>query len=477
MISSLRFFRIQKDERLATALFFLWQLGLQMVVIVKYWPLFSRFDAGSYRKTVLNNFHISGFDPLTYLVVSDWNLDYDVTRHPLLAFFYYPLYLLNYGLRELTGTNFAPILVSIVLLFCSVYSFLFMIRIGRELIGLGRKEAALLGFMLFSFAYVLLAAISPDHFVLSLFMLTLTLYISGRCIKEQRRLRILPTFLLFFFTAGISLNNGLKVFMANFFTNRKAFFLPANLIFAIILPGALFFYAGRWQDHRFKDPVRAAKRQQEARLNAKEKTKMYAAFKDTTSIKDTALQSRAFIAIWQKHLIEKKKRHDSKPMFRHNGKQLKNFPLHSWTDISTPRIPTIVENLFGQGIQLHQKHTLGDVLRDRPVFVSYDWVLNYVVEGIVVLLFICGIFAGWRHRLLWIALSCFLLDAALNLGLGFGIIEVYIMTSGWAFAIPVSVGYLIARLKGRSRTAVTALSAVITLYLMMYNTTLFLLNF
>lgn len=164
-------------------------------------------------------------------------------------------------------------------------------------------------------------------------------------------------------------------------------------------------------------------------------------------------------------------------MFRHNGKQLKNFPLHSWTDISTPRIPTIVENLFGQGIQLHQKHTLGDVLRDRPVFVSYDWVLNYVVEGIVVLLFVCGIFAGWRHRLLWIALSCFLLDAALNLWLGFGIIEVYIMTSGWAFAIPVSIGYLIARLKGRSRTAVTALSAVITLYLIMYNTTLFLLNF
>lgn len=450
---------------------------LQVVVIAKYWQAFSRYDAGNFRRIVLNTFHISGFDPLTYLVVSNWNLDYDVTRHPLLAFFYYPLYLVNYALRELTGINFTPILVSFVLLFCSVYTFLFMIRIGRELIDLSRKEAVLLGFMLFSFAYVLLAAISPDHFILSTFWLTLTLYISGRCMKEHKKLGIGTTLALFFFTAGISLNNGLKVFAANFFTNKKAFFNLKNLLFAIVLPGILFFICGRYLDYKYKEPFRIAKRHKEARLNAKEKSKMYVAFKDTTSIKDSALQEKTFATLWKKHLAEKKKRHDSKPMFRHNGKQLKNFPMQYWTDISTPRMPTIVENLFGQGLQLHQKHTLGDVLRDRPVFVSYNWWLNYVIEGIVVLFFACGIFAGRRHALMWTALSCFLLDAALNLGLGFGIIEVYIMTSGWAFAIPICVGYLIASQKGKFRTAITALATLLTLYLMIYNTALFLINF
>ena len=83
-------FKIKKEERVATSFFLLWQITLHIIVIAKYWQLFSVFNAKTYRKVVLNNFHISGFDPLTYLVVSDWKLDFDVTRHPLLAPFYYP---------------------------------------------------------------------------------------------------------------------------------------------------------------------------------------------------------------------------------------------------------------------------------------------------------------------------------------------------------------------------------------------------
>jgi putative membrane protein len=470
-------FKIKKEERVATSFFLLWQITLHIIVIAKYWQLFSVFNAKTYRKVVLNNFHISGFDPLTYLVVSDWKLDFDVTRHPLLAPFYYPLYLINHCIYLSTGINIAPILVSIILLFCSVYAFIFMVRIGKDLIHLHIKEAIMLGYLLFSFAYVMLAAISPDHFIVSLFMILLTLYISGCCIKENRLLKKSITFLLFFFTAGVSLNNGLKTFIANLITNKKAFFRPSNLLFAIILPGIIFLYIGRWQDHKYKDPARIAKRKLEAAQTKREKIKLYAAFKDTTTIKGGKRIDSCFNITWEKYLKQKKKNRDRKPIFAHTGKKMEHFPMRSWTDISTPRIPTLIENFFGQSIQLHQKYALGDVLRDRPIFVKYDWTLNYIIEGAIVLLFLCGIYAGIKQRLLWITLTCFALDVILYLGLGFGINEVYIMASGWIYIIPISVGYLINSLKDKSRLLVTLFISILTLYFIVYNTTVFLINF
>lgn len=69
-----------------------------------------------------------------------------------------------------------------------------------------------------------------------------------------------------------------------------------------------------------------------------------------------------------------------------------------WTDISTSRTETALENLFGEAIQLHRQHLLEDVLRSRPVIVGYDSAINYIVEGIILLLFALGIFFGVRSK-------------------------------------------------------------------------------
>jgi hypothetical protein len=45
---------------------------------------------------------------------------------------------------------------------------------------LRRTDGALLATLTFSFAYVMLSSCVPDHFILSLFMLILTLYVAGR---------------------------------------------------------------------------------------------------------------------------------------------------------------------------------------------------------------------------------------------------------------------------------------------------------
>ena len=67
---------------------------------------------------------------------------------------------------------------------------------------------------------------------------------------------------------------------------------------------------------------------------------------------------------------------------------------------------------------------------------------NYAVEGLVVLLFVAGIWLGRRQRFLWLLMSIFLADMVLHLGFGFGINEVYIMATHWIYVIPLAMGYI-----------------------------------
>ena len=78
----------------------------------------------------------------------------------------------------------------------------------------------------------------------------------------------------------------------------------------------------------------------------------------------------------------------------HNGQPAGDGPITKLMDVSTPRMATLVENFFGESIQLHQRYLLKDVMHDRPIFVHYDWLVNYLVEIIIVLLFITGIVWG-----------------------------------------------------------------------------------
>ena len=55
------------------------------------------------------------------------------------------------------------------------------------------------------------------------------------------------------------------------------------------------------------------------------------------------------------------------------------------------------------------------------------------------------------------------IDMMLNIVLGFGINEVYIMTSGWAFIIPVALGYLLRRSKQWSSKVYATMMGIIFL--------------
>lgn len=97
-------------------------------------------------------------------VIWNWTTAYDVHRHPLLAFFYYQIYLINQGLMSLLGINCVQFLVAIVLLISSLYAFLLMIRMGRNSFISHNESLLYLLFYSSRFAYVLLATISPRPF-------------------------------------------------------------------------------------------------------------------------------------------------------------------------------------------------------------------------------------------------------------------------------------------------------------------------
>ena len=85
-----------------------------------------------------------GFGPYTYMTVTDWDVVYETHRHPLLAFLIWPLWLLNQGLTWLTGVNCVQYVVALPVITCSLYSYIFLYRIFREIIGLRRDDAKLM---------------------------------------------------------------------------------------------------------------------------------------------------------------------------------------------------------------------------------------------------------------------------------------------------------------------------------------------
>ena len=449
--------RIRREERAGAAVVFSLFAFLHGLLIAQHWDVFQKI-VGNYFQLFVNNFHLSGYDPLTYVVLSNWSLSYNIYRHPLLAYFMYVPNQLNQLLMQLTGVNCAVWIAAAMMLFCATYSYVFLFRICRQMIGVSRTDAQLLAALLFSFAYVIVPTLTPDHFSMSMFMLIFALYVSGRLIQLGKEMTIWQTILLFVITAGTTLSNGIKIFIDAFFVNKKRFFRPAYLGCAIILPALLIWGFADWQFKTFEQPkedLRAAKQRAEARI-AREKA--YQAFTDTTSLTDSSEMKSTFNREYKRKLrLEAKARWES----LHRGEAIKGKnKFLRWTDITTDRWDALVENLFGESVQLHQDYLLGDTLNGRPQVVSYRYWLNYVVEGILVLLILLGLFYGWRQRFLLMAVSGFAFDMLLHFGLGFGLNEVYIMSPHWLFVFPIVIGYA---LKNAGSTRLRLLRTLILL--------------
>ena len=433
-------FKVKKEERwLAFAMLAVF-VTFNAMVIASHYHVYTMEAHGGFWSVFTKNFRMSGYDCWSWITVSGGRIHFVTSRHPLYLTFLYPLYLLNDWLIQNVGYNFAVYFMAVIIVFSAFYAVLFMYRVFREVLELRRKDARILTLLLFSFGHVLIPTMVPDHFVISLMLLSLTLYITGKKMKKGQLLTAWQSLVLTFFTAGMATSNGVKTLLAGLFTNGKKVFTCKFISIGVVLPLLLLLGIQQSQYYLLEVPQQAV----------------------VSHIESETLKKNP-----QKVLEHKKQRDEWQRT--HLGQPVGDGVITKLMDVSTPRVPTIVENFFGESIQLHQRSLLMDVSWERPIFVEYNWSVNYIIEAFVVLLFIVGIVFSYKQRFFKMLLAWFACDLTLHLILGFAVTEVYIMTSGWAFIIPISYGYLLKRLSMKWLKLMRVALIMLTIYLWIYN--------
>ena len=433
-------FKVKKEERWLAFVMLAVFVTFNAMVIASHYHVYTMDTHGGFWSIFTKNFRMSGYDCWSWITVSGGRIHFVTSRHPLYLTFLYPLYLLNDWLIQNVGYNFAVYFMAVIIVFSAFYAVLFMYRVFREVLELRRKDARLLTLLLFSFGHVLIPTMVPDHFVVSLMLLSLTLYITGKKMKKGQLLTAWQSLVLTFFTAGMATSNGAKTLLAGLFTNGKKVFTVKFISIGVVLPLLLLLGIQQSQYYLLEVPQQAVVRHIESETLKKNPQKV--------------LEHKRQRDEWQR---------------THLGQPVGDGVITKLMDVSTPRIPTIVENFFGESIQLHQRSLLKDVSWERPIFVEYNWSVNYIIEAFIVLLFIVGIVFSYKQRFFKMLLAWFACDLTLHLILGFAVTEVYIMTSGWAFIIPISYGYLLRQLSMKWRKVMRVTLIMLTIYLWIYN--------
>lgn len=432
-------FRIRKNEIAVFIIGFI-ILALLNIMMLGYNPdLFTRGGNIGFWSIFYDHFIVSGYDSFVYLSLSRWKIYYTLSRHPLIAPMLYPLALLNGWLMDLTGVNCAIYIVAALYCLLGTYSFLFTYRIMRKVIGICVLDSMLCTLFFFSLGHVMTATFVPDHFAISLFLITLTAYIAGTYMKRKSLMPAWLTALLATITCGVTLTNVAKTWLAALWTNGRHFWHLKSLLLTTILP--LMIIAGGYflQYEYLAKPDNLVQQH-----NIEKKLKKDAKF--------------------AKQYYEHKKWMENRRSFNNTDNT-----ILQWIDTKTNRIATIIENLFGESFQLHQDHLLEDTNKSRPVIVTYRHWYNYLIEAIIVALFIGGIIIGRKNKFCLMILSWFAVDMTMHIILGFALTEVYIMTSHWALALPVAIASLLSAYKGKQRIALRLVLFAVTIWLLAWN--------
>ena len=427
---------LRKEERPIAIVALIVFAALNALLIANHWQSFTRGAHVGFWSVFYNHLNMSGYDIFSLIFISCMRLHWNALRHPLFVVLLLPLFWINHQIMPPTEFNAAVLLMGALLVAADVWGAVLMHRLLRDVVEVNRMDAAFLTAMFYGFAHVMIATMVPDHFALSLPLLLLTLLIAGRRLKEGKPMKLWQSALLFFLTAGMTLTNGVKVALAAWFVNgRKVFSWRSILSFVVptLLLGAVYL----WQKEAIIEPQEHNIKRIEAAVAKKDPAR-----------------------------IAKLKEHDDF-VKQQNGEALtKSVPLLEWSDMTTSRWQSAVNNLFGESLQLHRDYLLEDVQQTRPVFVEYRSAVNYIVEALVVLLLVAGAWIARREKFFLMVFSWFAFDMIMHMGFGFGLNEVYIMTAHWAFIIPIAAGYILRR---KNSMAARVLVAALTLWLWAYN--------
>lgn len=406
---------LRKEERPIAGVALVVFAALNALLIANHWQSFTRGAHVGFWSVFYNHLNMSGYDIFSLIFISCMRLHWNTLRHPLFVVLLLPLFWLNRLIMPPMEFNAAVLLMAALLVAADVWGAVLMHRLLRDVVEVRRVDAALLTALFYGFAHVMIATMVPDHFALSLPLLLLTLLIAGRNLKEGKPMKLWQSALLFFLTAGVTLTNGVKVALAAWFVGGRKVFAWRSIA-AFVVPSLLLGAIYVWQ----QDAIVAPQERKIKRIEAA-----------------VAKKDPARIAKLNEHNDFVKQQ---------NGEALtENVPLLEWSDITTDRWQSAVDNLFGESLQLHRDYLLEDVQQTRPVFVQYRSALNYVVEALLVVLLAVGAWTARREKFFLMVLAWFGFDMLMHMGFGFGLNEVYIMTAHWAFIIPIAAGYILRR--------------------------------
>lgn len=441
MTNPFAIFKIKREERWLFIIAMLVFVVLNALLICSHWDMYTKaLPHGGSWSIFHSRFEMSGYDCWSWMTVSEGRVYFETIRHPLYLSFLYPMWWLNSWLMTWTGINWAVFMLAFVIVSSATYSAIFVYRILRELLSLRRADAYLLVAMLFSFGHVMVPAMVPDHFIISMMLLTMTAYICGKKMQKSQVFKTWQSALLLFFTSGIAASNGVKTILGGLFVNGRRFFRPKYIVFGIILPLVALLTIQRCQYYTVEVPQAETVHKIEKANEKKKTAKQKQALKDHRQ--------------W---------------VHTHAMKSARKKGLLSLMDFRTPRIPVFVENFCGEALLLHKDHALDDELESRPLIVKYHFWWEYAIIGTIMVLFISGAWFGRRSRLMQMLLCWFAFDFFLNMVLGFAVNEVYIMTSGWAFSIPIAVSFILQRQRDKGKFCLRLVVLFLTVFLFTSN--------
>ncbi len=433
-------FKIKREERWLFAIALLVFLCLNALLIGSHWSMYTKslMHGGSW-SVFHSRFEMSGYDCWSWMAISEKRIYFETIRHPLYLSFLYPMYLLNHWLMSWTGINWAVFMIATVLVFSATYSAIFVYRILRELLSLRRADAYLLVALLFSFGHVMVPAMVPDHFIISMMLLSLTAYICGKNMQGKKALKTWQSALLLFFTSGIAASNGIKTIIGGLFVNGKRFFRPKYTILGIMVPLAALLAIQHYQYYAFEVPQKAAVHRIE-KANEKKMTKA----------------KKLKMAKHHEQVVKTKMKPAGKGIL-------------SMMDFQTSRKDILQENFFGETILLHENQALGDIVNHRPVVIYYQHWWAYAIELFFFLAFATGIWSGRKSKLMVMLLCWFLVDVTLNIIFGFAVNELYLMASGWLFSLPVAMAFNLKKTPRKLLFPAEILLLFLTLFLFTHN--------
>ena len=402
---------------------------------VGFWSAFTKY------------FHISGFDVFTYVTVSQWRPLYNIERHPLLSVFVWPLSALNEWLMSAFHMNCAIIIVGALWAILSTTAWCLLYKMMRTIVGLGWRNSLLMCFFYFSIAYVMLVTIVPDHMVLSMTLMLLTLWITCKTGEKGKLSHIMKIMMTYFVATGVTLTNSVKIWLADMVSYHECKnggkpltrCFKRSLIY--LIPTAIIGCAYLWQvDNTVKSEKAHAEEMTQKRIE-----------KDSVFAKQYA-ENQARKERMHKNMVVDNK-------------------LFQWTDTSIDRWPLLYENILGEGFFLHEEHLLGDANADRPVFVYYGHCWFYILEALLFILMLAGIWAGRHSILMQATLSMVLFDAIIHYVFRFAASDVYIMTAHWAFIYPIGIAFLLKKMEKKRAISIvlTVSMLIITAFMWTYN--------